>query len=253
MAALAATPVTAQQQVRIVGRVIANDDERPLAYAEVQIRRADGSFITEVQTDSLGSFEFVVTRVSAVRIFARRMGYKGANTPLLHFDNHRFIQVEVRMDSEAVLLAPLEVVVWSDVDRSPLLDNFRQRRSQGMGIYITRQDVERRRPMYTSDLLRSIPGVELVGGGGGSRPKVALNRGLGMACATQIFVDGMLVNRRSFGEINDFRLDDVVSPGSIEGIEIYRGLGSIPPEFLNADSQCGVIAVWTRRGGVGGL
>ena len=193
-----------------------------------------------------------MTRVSAVRIFARRIGYKGANTPLLHFDNHRFIQVEVRMDTEAVLLAPLEVVVWSDVDRSPLLDNFRQRRSQGMGIYITRQDIERRRPMYTSDLLRSVPGVELVGGGGGSRPRVALSRGLGMGCATQVFVDGMLVNRRSFGEIIDFRLDDVVSPGSIEGIEIYRGLSSIPPEFLNADSQCGVIAVWTRRGGVGG-
>jgi outer membrane receptor for ferrienterochelin and colicin len=120
------------------------------------------------------------------------------------------------------------------------------------GIFITRRDIEQRRPMYASDMLRSIPGVQLTGGGGGTRPRIVLNRSVGMRCSTQIFVDGMLLNRRSFGPGSDFRLDDVVSPGSIEGMEVYKGLSGIPPEFLTPDAECGVIAVWTRRGGSGG-
>lgn len=243
-------PATLQgQQVRISGRVIADDGGAPLGAAEVSLRRADGTFLTSAETDSTGAFEFVLTRTSAVRIHARRMGYQAAVTPVLHFDGRRFIQVEVRLDTDAILLAPLEVIVWSDVDRSPLLDNFRARRELGVGTFITRGDIERRRPMYVTDLLRTVPGVSLVGGGGGARPRIELGRGLGAGCATQIFVDGMLMNRRN---AQDVRLDDVVSPGSVEGIEIYRGLSSIPAEFLNADSECGVVAVWTRRGGSGG-
>lgn len=242
----------AAQQVRVVGRVLANDTERPLGATEVSIRRADGSYITATETDSTGTFEFVVSRTSAVRIFARRYGYRPTSTPLLHFDGHRFVQVEVRLDTEAVLLAPLEVIVWSDIDRSPLLDNFRARRQRGLGTFISRGEIERRRPAFVTDMLRSVPGVTLVGSGTGGRPRVELGRAAGKACSTQIFVDGMLMNRRALGGTDDVRLDDLVSPGSIEGIEIYRGLGSVPPEFLNPDADCGVIAVWTRRGGAEG-
>ena len=73
-------------------------------------------------------------------------------------------------------------------------------------------------------------------------------------CATQIFVDGFLVNRRMVQPNGtqgpeDIRIDDVVSPASVEGIEVYRGLSTVPAEFLNPDAACGVIAIWTKRGG----
>jgi outer membrane cobalamin receptor len=104
--------------------------------------------------------------------------------------------------------------------------------------------------MHVSDLLRTVPGVQLEATGAGTRPRVTFGRASGSDCATQIFVDGFLVNRGGPGGVNDIRLDDVVSPGAVEGIEIYRGLSTVPAEFLNADAGCGVIAVWTRRGGV---
>ncbi|HSW31032.1 MAG TPA: TonB-dependent receptor plug domain-containing protein [Longimicrobiales bacterium] len=235
------------QQVRVVGLVVDEESGQPLATTSVIVRRADGTFLRSLVTDSLGKFEFIVTRTFAVRLFAQRIGYRSAGTPLLHFDGHRYLQVEVRLHTDAVLLAPLEVIVWSDVDRSPLLDDFRFRSANGTGLYITRRDIEARRPMYVTDMLRSVPGVQLVGGGAGTRPRIELGRGAGERCITQIFVDGMLMNRTN--NAADIRLDDVVSPGSVEGIEIYRGFSSIPPEFLNSQSQCGVVAVWTRRGG----
>jgi hypothetical protein len=44
-------------------------------------------------------------------------------------------------------------------------------------------------------------------------------------------------------------LDDLATPTILEGIEIYRGASTIPPEFISPESRCGVIALWTRRGG----
>ncbi len=240
------------QVVRIEGRVIAEDTELPLGYAEVTLRRPDGRFLSRVETDTTGTFAFTVARESAIRLSANRLGYRAATTPVLHFDGRTYFRVEVRLDTDALLLAPLEVVVWSEVDPSPMLDAFRRRRANGLGSYITRAEIERRRPAYTSDLLRAIPGVHLSAAGRGSRPVIDLGRGVGRNCVTQIFLDGMLMNRRIGGTVPDVRLDDLVSPASIEGIEVYSGLSTIPPEFLTDDSPCGVVAVWTRRGGVGG-
>ena len=67
-------------------------------------------------------------------------------------------------------------------------------------------------------------------------------------------MDGFLINRREASVLGarpmDYRIDDMVLPSSVEGIEIYRGLSTVPPEFLNPDAECGVIAIWTRRGGL---
>ena len=245
---LLAAPLAGQNnEVRIVGRVIADDSEAPLGSATVLLMRHTGRVLQRVQTDENGNFAFTTKYLSAVRLSARFLGYQAATTPVLHLDGRRFFQVEVRLDPEAILLAPLEVIAWSEVDRSPFLDNFRRRVSGGTGIYITRSQIEERRPTYISDMLRDVPGVQVQGEGRGSRPRVSTGRSSG--CVTQLFIDGFLVNRRGPGGANDVRIDDVVSPGSVEGIEIYRGLSTVPPEFLNADAACGVIAIWTRRGG----
>jgi hypothetical protein len=43
-------------------------------------------------------------------------------------------------------------------------------------------------------------------------------------------------------------IDDVVTPNVTEGIEVYRGVATVPPEILSPDAMCGVVAIWTRRG-----
>lgn len=243
--------VPAAGQVRVVGRVIDDLTEMPLADAQVRLMAPDGSTLSRTETSETGRFEFEVQRVRAVRITARRLSYTANTTPLLYFDGRKFFQVEVRLDPEAILLAPLEVVAWSQQVESPLLEAYRQRLETGLGVYITREDVESRNPMYVTDLLREVPGVALSGSGSGLRRTVTMARAGASSCATQIFLDGFPLNRRlaSAGPPIDFRIDDVVVPSSIEGIEVYRGLSTVPPEFLSADADCGVIAIWTRRGG----
>ena len=157
------------------------------------------------------------------------------------------------MDPDAVLLAPLEVVAWSAIPEDAVLEGFKRRVENGLGVYITKDAVEARNPTFVTDLLREVPGVQVIGQGTGIRPVVRMGRASSRECATQIFVDGFLINRRAASVANappmDFRIDDMVLPSSVEGIEIYRGLSTVPPEFLNPDAECGVVAIWTRRGG----
>jgi hypothetical protein len=257
MAGLWAAPASAQ--VRITGRVIDDVSERALAHSDVTILDRDGRVLGGVATDETGAFSFEVDdRIRAVRIDVKRLGYQSNTTPILYFDGREFFQVEIRLDVEAILIAPLEVVAWSRIDPSPLLDDFRRRVQQGIGFYITRDEIEQRKPMYITDMLRDVPGVSLGGGGTGTRPTVNLARAsLPMStCNTQIFVDGFLMNKRQpfrpGAPAADFRIDDLVSPASVEGIEIYNGVATVPAEFLNDDAiKCGVIAIWTRRGGRG--
>lgn len=249
--ALSAAPATGQ--VRVVGRVIDDLTEHPLSLTHVSLRAPDGSLIGERESTETGTFEFQVRGVGAIRLTVERYGYQANTTPLLYFDARKFFQVEIRMDPEAILLAPLEVIAWSARPENALHEAFKRRVETGMGVYITRDQVEARKPLLVTDLLREIPGLEFETSGYGNRPSVRMIRAAGMRCSTQIFVDGFLVNRRVFTpgsfEAADVSIDDYVSPGSVEGIEVYRGLSTVPPEFLNPDADCGVIAIWTRRGG----
>lgn len=245
-------PADAAAQVRVAGRVIADDSELPLPDVTVTARSTTGRFLRQVQTDEEGRFSFIVQRLGAVVIRANHDSYQASTAPTLYFEEHNAFDVEIRLNPKVVLLAPLEVVSRS-IDTSPFLDNFRERVRHGLGVYITRDDIERRRPMYVTDLLRDLPGVRLEATGAGSRPVVQMARSSGSACATRIFVDGLLLNptmHTPSGPRSDvFRIDDVVAPGSVEGIEVYRGNSGVPAEFMTTDVQCGIIAIWTRRGG----
>ena len=56
-------------------------------------------------------------------------------------------------------------------------------------------------------------------------------------CRVKIYLDHHLVG----GGIDQF-----VLPLEVAGVEIYKGAASLPAEFGGADSQCGVVAVWTK-------
>ncbi len=253
LALLTATGGSAQ--VRIVGRVIEAESERPIAGAEIVFRTPEGLWAGRTLTDADGRFSTMMkrSRTAGVRIRADRIGFRQNITPVLYFDDRLFYQVEIRLDPDAVLLAPLEIIARSGNEPSHFLDAFRFRSQHGTGYYITREQIAQQHPSLVTDLLRSVPGLEVVSGGGaGNRPIVQTARGAARGCDAQVYVDGLLVNKRMLtaaGSRTDvFRLDDVVSPDAVEGIEIYLGLSTIPAEFLSPEASCGIVAIWTRRG-----
>jgi len=259
-AALLSTSAPAQhgaQRGTLEGIVL--DDETGEAIAGAAVELLDGETrrsLRRTVTEEDGYFRFPDIRAGSFRLRAGRIGYEQVTTPRWHLRAQEILSVEVRLRVDAVLLAPLEIVAQVGPSRSPVIDDFthRLRRSPG-GRFITQEDI--RPGASVSSLIATLPGVRLepMPGGRGTRRQIVMSRSLlgrgGGGCPVQIFVDGRLISRPTSpgGAPDPVDVDDVVSAIDILGIEVYGGSGSVPAEFVTADSRCGVVAIWTRRGG----
>lgn len=129
--------------------------------------------------------------------------------------------------------------------------DFEKRRQQGLGQFITQEEIERRGSVQTSDFLRYMRGVQVsqnttqVFGG----TQVYSRREGGgydgnqqqQFCPMQVLLDGIILP-------SYFNLDLLPPPKQIAGIEVYSGAATIPPQFGGVDRRCGLVAVWTRDG-----
>lgn len=237
-------------QVHIRGRVIDNESLRPIPAVEVRLSKAGHRSRTIARTvsDRDGRFEFHVSEAPGYIFRASSLGFEDTETPILWIDDYRSYDVEIRLDPDAVLLAPIEVLTRAKGAESPVLAGFHHRLEAGFGHYITHLDIERLKPSRVTDLLARVPGVRLESSGSGLRRAVYLSR-TGTDCQAEIFVDGMLWTRPIPGGGPQLMssVDDAVSPAVVFGIEVYRGLATVPAEFLTPRARCGVVAIWTRR------
>ena len=232
-------------QLVLEGRVLDDATERPVASAQVLLLNRYRKFAGRTVTDEAGRFRFEKSGRGQYRLDVKAVGYLPTVTPLMWMVESGFAGLEVRLSPNAVLLAPLEIVALAPLSTSAVLDNVEHRRAMGFGHQITREDIEERRPMRLSDILVTLPGVRVGQGRGGAGARsISIGRAL-PGCQVEIFLDGVQMNRGGAG--GGVLIDDLVSPLDVEVVEVFRGLGSIPPEFLTPQARCGVVAIWTRR------
>jgi hypothetical protein len=123
--------------------------------------------------------------------------------------------------------------------RRTFIEDFYNRRARGIGVYFTRDEIERRHPGRTSDVLRNAPGVRFVqirGGYGIRFISASVQR---RDCIPMIWLDGQ---RAPHMEV------DEIPVSTIEGIELYSGPATTPLQFAQSisTSACGTIVIWTR-------
>jgi hypothetical protein len=250
--AVASGPAAAQRASidgAINGRVLEEDTGRPIADVWVRVLDAQRRVRGSVQTDDQGRFAFPRLNPGPFAFRVARIGYIETTTPYWQVQGGETLDVTVRMHPTAVLLAPLEINARSRSE-SPLLAAFYRRMDRGLGgTFFSRQEIERRKPALVTDLLVDVPGIRLEGGSTIGERIVTFDRSLfaagGGECHVQVFVDGV----QAVGHGSGVALNELASPAGLEGVEVYRGLATVPPEFLTPDARCGVIALWTRRGG----
>lgn len=159
-----------------------------------------------------------------------------------------YLAIEVSLRPAVQQLAGVAVTA-AEVPARPTgrLADFERRRDLGKGRYILRDEIERRGNTRTSDLFRGMTGLRVVDSASSrliisSRSAQAslVSRSANSDCVVPIAVDGVLKE-------GSFQLD-LLSPADIHGIEVYTGIGSIPPEFssMQRNAWCGLIIVWTR-------
>ena len=134
-----------------------------------------------------------------------------------------------------------------------MLADVRQRAKRAFGTVLMSEELDRRRSASrTTDILQEY-GATVVGATEGQRA-LYFRRTL---CGPVVYIDGIRVthgNRTkgpggSGGETESAQAVNMVHPLDIEAMEIYRGPAQVPGEFLDSNAQCGVILIWTKRGG----
>lgn len=186
-------------------------------------------------TDDDGTFRLARLRAGDLTLSIRRLGYR-PESPSVRVNPEAETRLDVRLGALAMRLPTVEVRRRAEVYDSRLA-GFVSRQEKHVGHFVTREQLDRMRSARFIDALRQIPGVQMrpLRGGGMT---VALR---GSRCPPLVFIDGFPADAGT--------LDlDMLDLASVEGIEVYSGLATVPPEFMGARGThaCGVIAVWSR-------
>jgi hypothetical protein len=195
-----------------------------------------------IRTDSTGRAVFESLPLGTVELSVRRLGF-GAEQRVALVSGAATDSVMIMLKAQTTSLEQVDV---NALGMHPFFKGFEQRRAQGIGTFITRDQIEAQNTSTPSDLFRMVPQVKLVrvSGGLGIRfpsGMTSIRSGPGNMCQPMMWLDGQ---RAPGVEIDDLRKDD------IQAIELYRGASVTPPQFASAGvTQCGAVVVWTRRKG----
>ncbi|MGH7630901.1 MAG: MSCRAMM family protein [Gemmatimonadales bacterium] len=213
-------------------------DGAPVADARVFVR---GSRAV-VRTSASGSFTLSGLPLGTQVVEVAAIGYAGGRQAV-ELRPGGPARTEIVIAKSLQTLPTLEVVgkMGSGADVS----TFLQRARRGQGHFITEEDIEKRGAIQFEDILRTVPGVQVVPVGQGYR--VYSSRGVVNMqgdCPMTYFVDG------AYFPMDPTNADPFpVSPIEIMAIEVYAGAAQVPAEFQRLVSGCGAIVIWTKRGG----
>jgi hypothetical protein len=223
---LLATPAASQI---VTGRVV--DASGDSAVADVTITLIDTLAATQrsVVSNAAGEFFIAITDPGMYALRASRLGYATAETPPIEIGEGEVVEVEVRLDVEAVELEPLEVVGRRrETQRERDLRGYFERVEYygephlGTTIY-TRELLERWDAFSLEEVFRLY----------------VRWRPFGTDCSPKVFLDG----QQQYGPfLEDLRS---ISVSNVEGIELYGGGGPVKGRFWDPDG-CGVLLVWRR-------
>lgn len=226
-----AQPLVAQQRLGAVSGVVKDSGGTALSNVEVKVMRSGRT----VRTDSAGHFLLAAIPAGNADIGFRRVAFEPVIVSL-QIPTDDTTDVEIRLGGITALLPA--VIVNDHVERSKVLEQFEARRRLGVGYFVTRADIERRRPNALSEYMRMVPGVRIVMLDNG-RSALRFARNPSAKCPPQYFVDGI--------PASNFDIDEVL-PGDVEGVELYAGAAGVPPQFNRffGTTICGTILIWTR-------
>lgn len=234
LATLARMPSPADAQA-IRGAVIDAGTRAPVASAELEVMtRGQGEAVRAV-TDSLGRFAIVLARGDAYRLRVSHLSYVTYQLDSIQVGTGEVVTLEVRLGQAAIPLEPV-IVTGRRVVR---MEGFDERRRAGFGRFLTRDEIDVYAATRTTNLLQNFQGLRIrpIGRSG----SMVLMSGAAGLCQPAIWLDGVQV-RQYAGST----LDDILTPASIEAVEVYTSYASAPTQYISG--QCGVILFWTRRG-----
>ena len=253
------------QQASIVGVVLRDSTERPLANAEVSLTNPKRS----TRTDSTGTFAFRELKPGRHSITVRLIGYESLGTDLQ-------LKAGETVEPEFILRPNITKLKSVDVKASPTtgpwaikLQDFDNRRAMGIGHFLTADFFEKNDGRAPSAiLLAELAGVKFIQSNG--RRWFASLRGCARrcpneplppdykkpssspesvpsACYMQVVINGLL---RYSGQEQEAMFDvDQLNTKDILGLELYTS-ATTPLQYKSTSrtAACGTVIIWTKGG-----
>jgi TonB-dependent receptor-like protein/carboxypeptidase family protein len=269
-----APPAAQGQSVR--GRLLEAETVTPIAQGFVALLTETGQPVSATLTDQTAAFSLAAPISGHYVLQARRVGYRPQTSG--PFELKRGLPLALDLYLTAIP-QPLEPVTVTAERRVRFLERvgFYDRQRSDFGRFITRDRIEKVHRSRLTDVLTAVPGVRLVPLGTGTGRVAVRMRGSDLPgeglCEPRVLVDGIVViegdakpARRPPGVTPEGVLDDpdaeqppstrqdvdqLVDANDIEAIEVYRSSVETPAAFGGGGmfARCGVIVVWSRRGG----
>jgi hypothetical protein len=220
---------------RLRGQVLGTNG-RPIAGARVTVWGTG----LEAMTAADGRFSMAALPAGTHTMEVRAVGFSPARQPV------DIVQgapgtTEIELANLGITLDTVRVVAQR-VFSSRREADMERRLQKSLGHVIDEKEIEKRRPMVMTDVLRTIPGVAVLPGKR-SGEDVYMRGGLGILgsgmCRPDVRVDGSLVTNDEL-----FPFNSIVSMDQIRAIEVYAHASLVPVEYQTL-SGCGVIAIWT--------
>jgi TonB family protein len=189
----------------------------------------------QTSTDAAGAFRLPGVDTGAAILGVRRIGFKPALVPLqVSLSGSRQIMITLAMSPE--VLAPIEVEARREVYDARLAGFVDRSRKRASGHFITRERIERSHSKRLVDVLREVPSVRITT----TRAWGTVVYLRGKPCPPLVFIDGFPASAGPFDM-------DMIDLATVEGIEVYAGMGGVPAEFSTVrGDRCGVVAIWSR-------
>lgn len=245
-----------QAQRALLTGVVRDGNQQPVPHANVIVTK-QGRYVA----DDSGRFSINVP-TGAVLIDIRRIGYRptSASLEIARDTSVDFLMLPV---AQALPAQDVRAAAVDNLARQGFYDRMRDAdRGLTTGYFVTPEDIEARHALKSSQFLEGVPGVKLLGTGGGNQIPVGLND-----CAMTIYLDGarLLLDNQSAGggssgmSIQRTReggrggkvtpgesFDGIIGSSSVAGIEIYPRGTRAPARYQTLNGTCGIIVVWTR-------
>jgi hypothetical protein len=224
---------------QLAGRVSAVVDGKPLPGAYVGIPDGPGT-----RADANGEWSIANAPLGTRVLEVRAVGYYPVRRKVDVIPGAP--PVRVALSTLRAMLDTVKITASRLQGRG--FDDFAQRRTAGMGKFLSAEEIARRRVLVTSDLFRSMSGVRLVASPDGGR-QLLMRGAFAQECSPAIYLDGHyrggLASDGMSATLSADFIDAWLKPEDVAGIEIYTQ-GTVPPQFQQGMSDCGSIVIWSK-------
>lgn len=249
-------------QAQVVVRGILYDDATGIALhgAVMLVDPATDAPVVHVAADSAGNF-LLQTREGQYQIAAVVPGYTSVLSAPISLRNGEQMTVHVPIAANGDPTHQIAVVQHVkpapsafDNHQRQLLSAFRARSALGSGLHFNAQQIAQSHAETLGEFLQDVPGLDV--GDPNTTSSMSMTRsaatfvtntmGTTSACHIAWFIDGRRIDLPGMSDPITQGLGSMTLDG-VAGIEVFRGLSELPPEFAAPDVRCGAIAIWMQH------